>query len=301
MALGKLEEKIKDLVNHKKINLDKIRKLFEKGANPNARSEFDNLFNECIFDSQYYSPDYYELLKLFVEYGMNVDECGAEILDMPKFIRENNDGVEFDKYILDVAKNKLDVEEAIESLSMESSYLNCCCYSDNEDDNLNREDDPDKESNDLDTLIIMLEAYQKDKPYKDIHLAKPRCIGQKFKSISTNNNFILDKNNRIEANYSKDIELFTKIELENDTLIIVGNYIAYVDNAEDKSKYIETNLSKYANEYLKDEKVVDIEFKHYIVHNENSNSHGRVITIYFTNGKKIEYEEKDKKEIMNIV
>ena len=301
MGLGKLEEKIKDLVNHKKINLDKIRKLFEQGANPNARSDYDNLFNECIFDSQEYSPEYYDLLKLFVEYGMNLDECGAEILDMPKFIRKNNDGVKLDKYILDMAKNKLDVEEAIESLKLESSYLNCCSW-DDRDDNFNEEDNgPDKDSNDLDTLILMLEAYQKDKPYDGFHLIKPKCIGQKFKSLITNDNYILDTKDTLEAEYSKEKELFTKIELENDTLIIIGNYIAYVNNNDDTIGLEKTNFSNYANEYLKDEEIIDIKFKHYVIHKEKSNSHGRVVTIYFTNNKRIEYQEKDSKEIVKII
>ena len=77
MALGELENKILKLVDEKIINIEKVKELFERGANPNAMeydepdkgfnddTYYSTFFSECIFEAQGKSPDLYDLLKVF--------------------------------------------------------------------------------------------------------------------------------------------------------------------------------------------------------------------------------------------
>lgn len=155
MALGKLENKILDLVNNKIINIVEVEKLFEQGANPNALEDekvdkgwdgdnyWSTFFSDCIFASQEKEPDLFPLLELFIKYGLDVNKYGPSIIGDFHFIRGNNDIYEMTKIMLDKMDRKTNIHEALSGIGVEAAHLNCCF------------DDMDVESNEFDTICVM--------------------------------------------------------------------------------------------------------------------------------------------------
>ena len=128
-------------MDEKIINIEKVKELFESGANPNAMeydesdksdkgfnddTYYSTFFSECIFEAQGKSPDLYDLLKVFIEYGLDIEKYGSSIISDFHFIFENSDIYEMTKLMLNSAKNKIDVGEAQAGIGTEESYRNCC-------------------------------------------------------------------------------------------------------------------------------------------------------------------------------
>ena len=294
MALGELENKILKLVDEKIINIEKVKELFESGADPNALKYdepdkgFDNdpyystFFSECIFEAQGKAPNLYDLLKVCIEYGLDVEKYGASIISDFHFIFENSDIYEMTKLMLNSTKHKIDVGQALSGIGTEESYRNCC---------LDEMPDRDKSSNDLFGLYVLLEAYKNEKDYNGFFRLnlKPN---QKFNSCKVNGDFVEINENKIAVKSEKEKCCMTsKIQMENDTLIIEDNYGVYINN-KDNNGYEDNEFTRKANQYFANEKIIEIKFKHYEVEiNPTSHAQGRVVTILFTNDKKLVYEE----------
>lgn len=297
MALGKLENKILDLVDNKTINVVEVEKLLEQGANPNALEDdkvdkgwdgddyWSTFFSECIFASQEKEPDLFPLLELFIKYGLDVNKYGPSIIGDFHFIRGNSDIYEMTKIMLDKMDRKTNINEAISGIGVESSYLNCSF------------DCMDAESNDLLGLCIMLEDFTKNKPYKSFYRL-PKKINEEFKRINIKGDFVVLEKNKIAVDSKSARNYFiTKIEMKNHDLIVEENCDVYI-NDEDDEEFTENIFTQYANEYFKGEKIVDLKFKHYEVElDPNTHAQGRVVTINFTNNKKLVYEEDTDKNL----
>lgn len=291
MALNKLENDILKLVDNNKIDILKVEELFKQGANPNALEcdeadkgfnddiYWSTLFSECIFASQDKHPNLYPILELFIKYGLDADKYGASIISDFHFIHEGSDIYEMTKLMLDNMDKNTDVGEALSGIGTEESYLNCSF------------DDMDYESNDLFGLCVLIESFEKHEPYKSFYRL-PKIIDEKFKGIQLNGDFILLGKNKVAVKSEKNkICMFSKIEMEKNTLIVEDNYGVYINN-EDIHEYTNNDFTKYANEYFKDEKILDLKFKHYEVKlSPKSFAQGRVVTINFSNNKKLIYEE----------
>lgn len=294
MALGELENKILKLVDTKNINIEKVKELFENGADPNVLEHekpdkgFDNdsyystFFSECIFEAQEKAPNLYDLLKVFIEYGLDVEKYGASIISDFHFIFENSDIYEMTKLMLNSAKHKIDVGQALSGIGTEESYRNCC---------LDEMPDRDESSNDLFGLYVLLEAYKNEKDYNGFFRLdlKPN---QKFSNFKVNGEFVEINENKIAVKSEKEKCCMTsKIQMENDTLIIEDNYGVYINN-KDTNEYEDNEFTRKANQYFTNEKIIEIKFKHYEVEiNPTYRAQGRVVTILFTNDKKLIYEE----------
>ena len=300
MSLNKLENDICKLVDNKKINLRKVEELFKQGANPNALYEdspyhdldgstyYSTLFSECIFNSQYKKPDLYSLLKLFIKYGLDVNKYGPSIISDFHFIRGKSDLYEMTKLMLNHMDRKTDISVAISGIDVESSHLNCSFK------------DMDAESNDLLGLCIMLESFSGNKPYQSFYRL-PKKINELFKCIHVSGDFVILEKNKIAVKSDRSNAcMFSKIEMEKNTLIVEDSYAVYINN-EDTHEYKDNVFTRYANEYLKNEKVVDLKFKHFEVKlSKTTYAQGRVVTINFTNNKKIVYEVDTKNSLETI-
>lgn len=294
MALGELENKILKLVDTKIIDIEKVKELFDNGANPNAlkydepEKEFDNniyystFFSECIFEAQEETPDLYNLLKVFIEYGLDIEKYGASIIGDFHFLSENSDIYKMTKLILNSAENKIDIEEALSAIGLEESYRNCCCE---------EVADCDESSNDLYGLYKLLETYKSGRDFNGFFRLnlKPN---QKFISLKLNGNFIDINENRIVVKNEKEkCSMISKIKMENDTLVVEDSYGVYINN-KDIEECTENQFTKKANQYFANEKIIEIKFKHYKVKiSPKSYLNGRKVTILFTNNKKLVYEK----------
>lgn len=303
MALGELENKILKLVDTKVIDIEKVRELFEKGANPNALEDdepdkgfnndiyYSTFFSECIFEAQDKAPNLYELLKIFIEYGLDIEKYGASIIGDFHFIFKSSDIYEMTKLMLNNAKNKIDVEEALTSIGIEESFRNC---------SLDEMPDRDETSNDLFGLYALLEAYKNEKEYNGIFRLnlKPN---QKFIDFKVSGNFAQINENKIAVKSEKEkCCMISKIQVENDSLIIEDNYGVYINN-NDINEYVENEFTRKAKQYFANEKITEIKFRHYEVEtNPTSHAHGRVVTVIFTNDKKLVYEEDIENKLKTI-
>ena len=294
MALGELENKILKLVDAYKINIEKVKELFEKGANPNALEDdepdkgfdddiyYSTFFSECIIEAQDKTPDLYDLLKAFIEYGLDVEKYGASIIGDFHFIFENSDIYEMTKLMLNSAKNKIDVGQALSSIGTEASYINCC---------LDEIPDRDELSNDLFGLYELLDAYKNEKDYNGFFRLnlKPN---QKFIDFKVSGDFVEVNEKMISVKSNKrELSMISKIQMEKDALIIEDNYAVYINN-KDFNEYVENEFTRKANQYFADEKILEIKFKHYEeIIDPLTFAQGRVVTILFTNNKRLVYEE----------
>lgn len=286
MALNKLENEILKQVNKKNIDIVKVNELFKKGVNPNALSDdevetydtctyYSTFFSECIFESQEKTPDLLPLLKCFVENGLDVKKYGPSIIGDFHFIYENSDLYEMTKYMLNNMDKGNCVDQALKGIGMEESYYNCCQHD-------------DTASNELASIYEIIESFNKDKEFNNIYPYK-RILGQKVKSISlSGNNSSIDDN--IFICDSSNDGMRTLIECENDNLSVLDDDMIFVNNSaviENKNK----DFSKYLTDNLKGEIIENIEFEHTeFVSGPKSYSQGRIITISFSNNKKILYK-----------
>lgn len=290
--IGKLENEIIEMVNSKKIELAKIDELFNIGANPNALEyaepdeDFDcdiywaTLFSECIFSSQEKGADLYPLLKSFIKYGLDVNKFGASIIGDFTFVVGKSDIYEMTKLILENMDKNINVNQALSGIGLEESFLNCSF------------DNRDGESNDLFGLYELIDAFSHNKAYKSFYRL-PKKINEKFVKINVNGDFVVLDKNKIAVKSEKDkMCMISKIMMEKNTLIIEDNYGVYINN-EDQNKYDDDNIFTInANEYFKKEKIINLKFKHYQVKlSAKSFAQGRVVTINFTNNKKLVYKE----------
>lgn len=294
MSLGVLENKILHYIDNEEIDILKIRELFDKGANPNALENdkpdkgfnddiyYSTFFSECIFVAQEKAINLYELLKVFIEYGLDLEKYGSSIISDFHYISESNDIYEMTKLILNSTKNKIDVGEAISGIGVEASYINCC---------LDEIENRDELSNYLFGLAVLLELYKENKPYNGVYSIN-KNINQKFINMKIKGDFVEVNNKKISVKSEKDrCSMLTNIQMEKDFLIVEDNYGVYINN-QDMNEYNENVFTKNVNEYLKDEKIVEIKFKHYDVRiKPKVCKQGRVVTIEFTNGKKLVFEE----------
>ena len=288
MALNKLEKELVKLVyNSRKIDIMKVEKLFKLGANPNALEcnepehswddeiYWETLFSECILASQEKNPDLYPLLELFIKYGLDVNKYGPSIIGDLYFVSDNNDIYELTKLILNNINRNVDLSLSLFSIGMEESYLNCAF------------DDMDNESNELFGVIELINAFTNNKPYKSFYKL-PKKINEKFTKLSINGDFVVLDQKKVAVKYEKSkMNMITKIDMEKNTLIIKDNYSVYINN-EDQNEYEDNIFTKYANQYFKNEKIVDLKFKHYSVEvDPKTLVSGRVVTINFTNNRAI--------------
>ena len=228
------------------------------------------------------------MLELFIKYGLDVNKYGPSIIGDFHFIRGNNDIYEMTKIMLDKMDRKTNIHEAISGIGVESSYLNCSF------------DCMDAESNDLLGLCIMLEDFTKNKPYKSFYKL-PKKINEEFKRINIKGDFVVLEKNKIAVDSKSSRNYFiTKIEMNNHDLIVEENCDVYI-NDEDDEEFTENIFTQYANEYFKGEKIVDLKFKHYEVElDPKTHAQGRVVTINFTNNKKLVYEEDTDKNLETV-
>ncbi len=291
------------LVDSKTIDINEIENLFQQGANPNALEDLNpdkdfndctywaTFFSECIFSSQEKNPDLYPVLELFIKYGLDVDKYGSSILSDFHFINNGSDTYRMCKLLLDNMSNCIDVSTALSSIGTEESYLNCSF------------NDMDFESNELFGLYTMIESFSKNNSYNHFYKL-PKKINEKFVKLNVSGDFItLDKNKITVKSEKNRMCMISKIEMQENSLIVEDNYGVYINN-KDEHKFVDNIFTKYANEYLKNETIISVEFKHYqFTVAPKTFIQGRTAIINLTNDKKIVYEEDtdNKLEIIKIV
>ena len=301
MALNRLENEIIELVNNKKIDVFKAEELFKAGANPNALEydepdrPFDDeflwstFFSECVYASQEKNPDLYPLLELFIKYGLDTNKYGPSIIGSFIFIGENNDIYEMTKLMLNNMDNKTDVDRALSQIGTEESFLGLF-------------DDTYSESNDLFGLCELIEAFADNKPFNSFYRL-PKKINEKFIKFNVSGDFVILNRNKVAVSESSEKPMISKIEMEKNDLIVIDNYGVYINN-DDQNKFEDNVFTEYANYNFKDEKIIDLKFKHYEVElSPTSYLTVRVVIINFTNNKRLVYEEdiNNKLETIKIV
>ena len=129
MNFNDKEREILELVHNNNVDIEKINNLFKEGANANASNGIvedeyiGNLFSECIFEALPNDINIFELLKCFVQNGLDLDKYGNSIIGDLHATFVNNDIIEIVKYILDNVSKKINVEYAIEMFRLEAEYL----------------------------------------------------------------------------------------------------------------------------------------------------------------------------------
>ena len=298
--IGALEKEIIKLVDNKIINLEKVEVLFKNGANPNALeyinpdkgfnddTYWDTLFSECIFEAQDKKPNLYPLLEMFIKYGLDVNKYGPSIIGDFHFVMGKSNIFEMTKLILDKMDKNIDISQALSNIGTEESYLNCCF------------DDMDYESNDLFGLYELIVAFANNKPYKSFYRL-PRKLNEKFMKLDIGGVFVTLEKNKVTVKSDKHkMCMISKIQMEKNTLIVEDNYGVYINN-EDQNEYKDNVFTEYANKHFKNEKIIDLTFKHYQIElSPTSHAQGRVVTINFTNHKKLVYDEDSNNNLETI-
>lgn len=290
MALGELENKMLELVNSEIIDINKVEELFKNGANPNALEDdepdldFDDnihwstFFTTCIFSAQQNNSDFYSLLEVFIKYGLDVNKYGSSLIDDFHFISDSCDIYEMTKLVLNHVTDRTKIEPALSSINTVESWLNC-----------NIDEICDAESNDFYGLYVLVESFLNNIPYNSFYRL-PKQINEEFKNIYVNGNFVSINKNKLSVKINKlEKSATTKIVMENNTLIVQDNHSVYINN-DDTHTYEENEFTDYANSYFKNEKVIDIKFKHFEVElSPDLCAQDRAVTINFTNNKKLKY------------
>lgn len=301
MALGELENKILELVNSEIIDINKVEELFKNGADPNALEDdepyldFDNnihwstFFTSCIFSTQQNNPDFYPLLEIFIKYGLDVNIYGSSLIGDFHFISESCDIYEMTKLVLNNVTDKPKIKPALSSIDTVESWLNC-----------NIDEICDAESNDFYGLYVLVESFLNNKPYNSFYRL-PKHINESFKNIFVSGNFVSINKNKLSVKINEfEKSATTKIVMENNTLIVQDNHSVYINN-DDTHTYEENEFTDYANSYFKNEKVIDIKFKHFEVNlSPDLCAQDRAVTINFTNNKKLKYAVETENNLITI-
>lgn len=301
MALGKLENEILALMNSEIIDINKVEELFKNGADPNALEDdepdldFDNnihwstFFTSCIFSTLQNNPDFYPLLEVFIKYGLDVNKYGSSLIDDFHFISDRCDIYEMTKLVLNHVTDRTKIEPALSSIDTVESWLNC-----------NIDEICDAESNDFYGLYVLVESFLNNIPYNSFYRL-PKQINEEFKNIYVNGNFVVIEKNKLSAKYNENKNaLNTKIVLKNNTLIVKDYHSVYINN-DDIHNYIENEFTDYANSHFKNEKVIDIKFKHFEVElSPDLCAQGRMVTISFTNKKELKYMEDTEHNLVTV-
>ncbi|MBR2246658.1 MAG: hypothetical protein IJ880_06495 [Bacilli bacterium] len=131
MALNDLEKKIEELSEESNIDIEKIKILFEQGANPNALEydipeevlphiyHWDTLLGKCIWYAIDNNANIFELVKTFIEFGFDLTKYGHCILADFHFITGNSssDIIELAKLVVESSSEKIDVSEALDDIT----------------------------------------------------------------------------------------------------------------------------------------------------------------------------------------
>ncbi len=290
MALGKLENEILALMNSEIIDINKVEELFKNGADPNALEDdepdldFDNnihwstFFTSCIFSTLQNNPDFYPLLEVFIKYGLDVNKYGSSLIDDFHFISNSCDIYEMTKLLLNHVTDRDKIKPALSSINTVESWLNC-----------NIDEICDAESNDFYGLYVLVESFLNNKPYNTFYRL-PKQINEEFNNLYVNGNFVSINKNKLSVKINKfEKSATTKIVMKTNTLVVQDNHSVYINN-DDTHTYEENEFTDYANSHFKNEKVIDINFKHFEVElSPDLCAQDRAVTINFTNNKKLKY------------
>lgn len=301
MALGKLENEILALMNSEIIDISRVEELFKIGANPNAledenpdRDFDDNIywstfFTSCILSSQQNYPYFYPLLEVFIKYGLDVNKYGSSLIDDFHYISNRCDIYEMTKLVLNHVTDRTKINPALSSIDTVESWLNC-----------NKDEICDAESNDFYGLYVLVESFLNNIPYNSFYRL-PKQINEEFKNINVNGNFVVIEKNKLSAkNNENKNALNTKIVMKNNTLIVKDYHSVYINN-DDIHNYVKNEFTEYANSYFKSEQIIDVNFKHFEVQlNSNSCAQDRMVTISFTNKKKLKYMEDTENNLVTV-
>lgn len=301
MLIGDLENKILELVDSEVIDIEKVRGLFEMGANPNAleclesevTSDYEywfTFFNKCIFAAYNKNPDLYSLLELFIEYGLDVNKYGPSIISDLHFIHKNNDLVKMTKLILSHIDKNTNVEQALDGIATEASFLNAG-FGDDEYD--------DERSNYFDTIYDILVWYENNKDYTKIY-DYHKMIGKKVNDVNIFGNIIEIEDSKLIAELKQVNEsLFTLIKCNDGVLKIIDEYKVYVDNNE-FINMSDNSFTELLKKELIGETIDNIDFEHKVYHEGMEFFSYRYVSIYFSNNKKLKYKLIHKKNIIEV-
>lgn len=272
-------EIINKVANSKKIiNLEEIQKLINMGADLNESDElfenFGGFYCECL-DECDSNINTLPLLKLFVKNGFNIDKFASNILqDYRFFDRERKDVVEVAKYILNTCKNKVNVEDALEAISIETSNKNCS-------------EKNDFGSNLLYILYEVLDRYKNNKNFDDIS-DLTTIKGQKIIDVSIDGQLEkYDKNVVFVNEKNNDTSMKITIKCDKNTLVVYNTDFVMVDNGAKCEKDKNPFVSMLKKEIV-GEKIENIVFEHFSCEQEERvYLQGRNSTIILSNGKTI--------------
>ena len=129
MTFNEKEQEIIEQVKENRIDISRIDYLLKNGANVNASNGVDEdlyhgcLFSECIYEALTNDINIFELLKCFVNNGLDLIKYGGSIIGDLHATFTNNDIIGIIKYILDNAKARINVDYGIKIFRLESDYL----------------------------------------------------------------------------------------------------------------------------------------------------------------------------------
>lgn len=283
MNFNDKEREILELVHNNNVDIEKINNLFKEGANANASNGIvedeyiGNLFSECIFEALPNDINIFELLKCFVQNGLDLDKYGNSIIGDLHATFVNNDIIEIVKYILDNVSKKINVEYAIEMFRLEAEYLS-------DDFSIY-----DEKANLVDTVAFMLEEYMYGGHYKEVY-DYSKIIGQEILEVTVDNSVSTSTKDYLMIDLkTKDIN--TIIKCSNDVLCVSNSTTAYINNNYKKSYSVDNSFIKQLNETIKGEKIEKIEFEHTFERMTfKSFKSSRNIKLYFSNNKELFYK-----------
>ncbi len=284
MVFNEQEQKIIELLHENKYDLNLIDYLLKNGADSNASNgvEEDNylgsLFSECIFEALNYDIGIFDLLKCFVENGLDLVKYGSSIIgDLHSSFNDEN-LIDIVKYILDNAKTKLDVNHGIRMFRIESEYLS---------DSFS---DSDEKANLVDTIAFMLEEYKCGNNYNDVYLYS-KIIGQTVLNVTIDDTLKASNKNYMTIDLrNKDINTF--IRCDKDTLCIYNSTTCYINNNYSDMPSVSDPFIDYLNENLIGSTITKVEFEHtFEKASFREFQSSRNVKIYFSNNGELFYKK----------
>jgi hypothetical protein len=287
MVFNEKEQKIIELIRNNNVDLNLISDLLQHGADCNASNgvEEDNyvgsLFSECIFEALKNDISVFDLLKCFVENGLDLDKYGSSIIaDLHASFTDENI-IEIIKYILDNAKTKLDVNNGIRMFKLESEYLS---------DSFS---EYDEKANTIDTIAFMLEEYKFGNDYNAVYLYT-EIIGQTVRDISVDDTIKASNKNYMMVDL-KNRDINTFIKCDRDTLCIYNTNTCYINNNYSNLLEVEDPFVNYLKNNIIGSTITKIEFEHTFekVGFRDFQS-SRNVKIYFSNNGELFYKRLTK-------
>lgn len=291
MSYTEYENRIIELASEHPVNIDKIQECFDLGADPNALDSWsesdqdylDFLFTDCftLFDA----PDLYPLLRCFLKNGLDINRF-AEMIISDIIYLADNDRFRMIQLIFDSLSEKVSMQKALESVGDEASFYNC------NPEFYKGKKTPEWESNDLDGLYEMIDAYEKGEAY-DGFRKLPEVLNQKLLSISSSGDWISADTEKLVYQY-KDNTVFMILEMERDTLIIKNGYAAFINNKHNLVKQ-KNEFTEYAAKSLTGAVVEKVSLHPYSINvsdrypddARNMFLNGRTVTVELSDGREI--------------